>query len=219
MCYFSCQGKQSPFLVVLTWFLILGKIQDGGEEADHFWWRHRPPAAPPPIKYTSSCREDQRLSTESKIVSKYCNISKPLGGFHPPPPPWYHGGVWKVKLSEENFTFHLQYKHSGAFANRKCEELVYSKNPKMCDPILVTQVMQPYFSQSSYENATPFSGTFLLASYKKVPPPPGCDAPILKADRHTCATPRHKGVKKMSGWQDRSAGRGSKWVEARTGTY
>ena len=29
----------------------LGKIQDG----DHCWLRHRPPAAPPPIKYTSSC--------------------------------------------------------------------------------------------------------------------------------------------------------------------
>ena len=41
---------------------------------------HRPPAAPPPINNTSSCREDQRLSTESKIVSKYCNISKTQGG-------------------------------------------------------------------------------------------------------------------------------------------
>ena len=49
-----------------------------------------PPAAPPPIKYTSSCKEDQRLSTEGKIVSKYCNISMTLGGgggggVHPPP--------------------------------------------------------------------------------------------------------------------------------------
>ena len=33
-----------------------------------------------PIKYTSSCREGQRLSTEGKIVSKYCNISKSQGG-------------------------------------------------------------------------------------------------------------------------------------------
>ena len=30
---------------------ILGKIQDG----DHCWWHHRPPVAPPAIKYTSSC--------------------------------------------------------------------------------------------------------------------------------------------------------------------
>ena len=56
------------------------------------------PAAPPPIKYTSSCREDQRLSTEVKIVSKYCNISKTLGrGSNtpsPPPPPCTTGGVW-----------------------------------------------------------------------------------------------------------------------------
>ena len=42
--------KQLPFLAVLTWFLILGKIQDG----DHYRRRHRPPAAPPFVKYTSS---------------------------------------------------------------------------------------------------------------------------------------------------------------------
>ena len=40
-------------------------------------------------------------------------------------------------LNEEHFTFHLQYKHSGTFANRKHEELSYHKNQKMCDPILV----------------------------------------------------------------------------------
>ena len=46
-----------------------------------------------------------------------------------------------------------------------------SKNPKMCDPILVTLLkMRPYYSQSSRENATPSSGTSLVASYKEVPP-------------------------------------------------
>ena len=91
MCYFTCQAQKLPFLAVLTWFLILGKIQDG----DHCWWCHRPPAVPPPIKYTSSCWADQRLSTEGKIASKYCNISKPLGRGsinNPPPPPPNHGG-------------------------------------------------------------------------------------------------------------------------------
>ena len=84
-----------PFLTVLTWFLILGKIQDG----DHCWWRHRPPAAPPPIKYTSPCREDQRLFTEGKIVSKYCNTSRTLRGFQPPhPPPLYDGGVMNLRV-------------------------------------------------------------------------------------------------------------------------
>ena len=47
------------------------------------------------------------------------------------------------------------------------------KNPKMCDPILVTLLkMRPHYSQSSRENATPSSGTSPLASYKEVPPPP-----------------------------------------------
>ena len=38
-----------------------------------------------PIKYTSSCGEDQKLFAEGKIVSKYCNISKTLGGSIRPP--------------------------------------------------------------------------------------------------------------------------------------
>ena len=52
---FHVNHKTLPFLAVLSWFLILGKIQGGGQDGDHCWWRHRPPAAPPPIKYTSSC--------------------------------------------------------------------------------------------------------------------------------------------------------------------
>ena len=41
----------------------------------------------------------------------------------------------------------------------------------MCDPILVILLkLQPYYSQSSRENATPSSGTSGLASYKEVPP-------------------------------------------------
>ena len=44
----------------------------------------------------------------------------------------------------------------------------------MCDPILVTLLkMRPHYSQSSRENATIFSGTSPLASYKEIPPPPG----------------------------------------------
>ena len=46
------------------------------------------------------------------------------------------------------------------------------KNPKMCDPILVTLLkMRPHHIQSSRENATPSSSTSPLASHKEVPPP------------------------------------------------
>ena len=31
------------------------------------------------------------------------------------------------RLNEEHFTFHLQYKHSGTFANRKYGELSYTE--------------------------------------------------------------------------------------------
>ena len=75
-------------------------------------------------------------------------------------------------LNEEHFTFHLQYKHSGTFANGKCEELSYHKNQKMCDPIQVTLLkMQHHYSR---ENATQSSNTSPLASYNwSTPLPPG----------------------------------------------
>ena len=70
-------------------------------------------------------------------------------------------------------TFHLHYKHSGTFANRKYEGCLTPKNPKMCDPILVTLLkIRPHYGQSSRENATPSSGTSPLAPYKEAPPPP-----------------------------------------------
>ena len=53
------------------------------------------------------------------------------------------------------------------------------KNAKMSDPIQVTLLkMQPRYSQSSCENATPSSGTSPLASYN-YPPPPGEIFPIV----------------------------------------
>ena len=67
---------------------------------------------------------------------------------------------------------HLQYKHSGPFANQKCEELSYAKNQKMCNPILVTLLKKrSHYSQSSHKNVTPSGGTSPLAPYKEVLPP------------------------------------------------
>ena len=96
LCYFSRKAqKKKTFLAVLTWFLILGKIQYGGHDCYHGWWSHRPPATPPPIKFTSSGRDDQRLPTEGKIVSKYCNISKtPARGSTLPTSVCTTEGVW-----------------------------------------------------------------------------------------------------------------------------
>ena len=67
--------QKKPVLSGFTWFLIvLGKIQDGSQDGDHIWWYHSLPAAPPPIEHTSFCWEDQKLSTEGKIVLKCSNI-------------------------------------------------------------------------------------------------------------------------------------------------
>ena len=64
-----------------------------------------------------------------------------------------------VYVDKEHFHFYLQYKHSGAFANRKYGEMEklfecrgprntsYPKNQKMCYPILVTLLkMRPHYS-------------------------------------------------------------------------
>ena len=77
-------NKKLPILAVFAWFLILGEIQDG----DHVRWRHRPSAASQSIKFSSFFRENQRLSTEGKIFSKYRNISETHGrdSINPHPP-------------------------------------------------------------------------------------------------------------------------------------
>ena len=79
--------KYFQFLAVLTWFLILGIIQDG----DHCWWRDRPPAAPPPIKYTSSCW--QRRSGAFHWRQNIFKTSIRMGSINPRPP-CTTVGVW-----------------------------------------------------------------------------------------------------------------------------
>ena len=66
---FHVKHKELLFLAVLTWFQILGKIQNGGQDGDP--------------------------STKGKIVSKYCNISKLRGAVTSTPlPPCTTLGVW-----------------------------------------------------------------------------------------------------------------------------
>ena len=73
--------KKLPFVAILTWFLwflVKSKMANKmatfvgdltGLQQGHYI----------PIKYTSSCWEDQRCSTDGKIASKYYNNSKTLG--------------------------------------------------------------------------------------------------------------------------------------------
>ena len=50
----------------------------------------------------------------------------------------------------EHFTFHIQYKHSGTFANLTYEELSYPKNQKMSDPIIVTPVVKMWLHPAAH---------------------------------------------------------------------
>ena len=72
---------------------------------------------------------------------KICNFRDPnLVTFY-----FYDGIDPFCRLNEEHFTFHLQYKHSGTFSNRKYEELSYPKKSENVRP----------HSSNSIENATP----------------------------------------------------------------
>ena len=94
--------------------LIFHKIHDGCQDGDHVWWRHRPPAATTNKIYLILLREDQGLSTEGKIVSKYCNVSKIQGGgggCSINPPPLYHGGGMTLRVCPRvNASFHCSEK-------------------------------------------------------------------------------------------------------------
>ena len=50
MCYLQVKNKKKiHFLAFLAWFLLFGKIQDGGLDDNHVWWHYRPAATPPPM--------------------------------------------------------------------------------------------------------------------------------------------------------------------------
>ena len=66
---------------------------------------------------------------------------------------------------------------------RSFQNFLIPEIPKMCDPILVTVLkMQPHYSQSSSENATPSSGTSPIAFYKELPPPPREGTSVIRSE-------------------------------------
>ena len=97
MCYRTAKNKKLPFIAVLTSFLILGKIQDDGQDGNHCWWRHRPPAAPPPIKiiYLILLRTSKAFHWRQNRFEILQHMKNPGEGFHQPPPPSCTTvGVW-----------------------------------------------------------------------------------------------------------------------------
>ena len=91
--FYMSSTKKLQCIAVFSWFLILGKVQGGVQDGDHCWWGHRPPAAPTPIKYTSSCWEDQRQNRfEIQPHLKNSGDGVPSNPPPPPPSPLYCGG-------------------------------------------------------------------------------------------------------------------------------
>ena len=110
-CYFHVKHTKLLFLAVLTWFLIIGKIQDGGQDGDHC---DRPPAAPPSIKHTSSC---YTTATYQKLRE----------GVPSTPPMLHHPGGMnlhvcpKVKLwRQRSFWKTLRYREENSHCSDRC---------------------------------------------------------------------------------------------------
>ena len=93
MCY-HVKHKKLPFLAVLTWFPILGKIQDRGQDGDHCWWRHRPPAAPLPKNIPQLVKKIKGFRLKVKSFRNTATDKKLRGGVPSTlsPPPTV--GVW-----------------------------------------------------------------------------------------------------------------------------
>ena len=93
--------KKIPFLAVLTWFLILGKIQDGCQDGDHCWWRHIPPAAQPPMNIPHLVKKIRGFPLKVKLFQNIATYPKLRGGAPstpPPPHPLYHGGGMNLRV-------------------------------------------------------------------------------------------------------------------------
>ena len=74
-------------------------------------------------------------------------------------------------MKSEHVTFHLQYKHSGTFANLK--NCLTPKIWKTCDPILVTLLkIRPRYSQSSRGNCDPNQRHIPISLNTPPPTPP-----------------------------------------------
>ena len=107
---FHLKHKKSPFLAVLTWFLILGKVQDGAQDADHCWWRHRPPSSATTHKiYLILLRWSKAFQWRQnrfEILQRIKNSGKGqwrIQGRGQAPPPLYFSTEMRPKGPKKNF--------------------------------------------------------------------------------------------------------------------
>ena len=78
---FHVKHKKLSFLVVLTWFLILGKIQDG----EHCLWRRRPQQRHhPKAIYLILLRRSKAFHLRENRFKILPHIKNSGKGFHPP---------------------------------------------------------------------------------------------------------------------------------------
>ena len=121
MCYFSCKAQKIA-------------ISRGFNLISNSWWNPRWQPRWRQFLVTSQASSSAttrkmylilRLSSQDKIVSKYCNISKTPGRGSIPPPPMYYGGGMSLRVRPTiNQTSFLAVKtvlsrHSRTFVSTK----------------------------------------------------------------------------------------------------
>ena len=101
---FTCQEQEKiHFLAFLAWFLVFGKIQDGGLDDNHVWWHYRPAARPPPMSIPHLVeRRSKAFHRKPNCFEIYCSILKTWWTRVPstPPPLNQCGGMTFLCTSE-----------------------------------------------------------------------------------------------------------------------
>ena len=85
----TCQAQKITTYLFRDFNLISNsrKIQDG----HHCWWCHRPPAAPPPIKYIHLIEKITGFPLNAKSFRNTAAYQKLWGGLPSTPPPYSVG--------------------------------------------------------------------------------------------------------------------------------
>ena len=145
--------QKIQFIAISTWFLILGKIQDGNQDGDHCWW----PLSDEEIKgFPLKAKSFRNTATYWKTLGRVLST--------PPPLPLYHHGVWicvcvKCRLGYWNVGYITNYKfiplkascwNSIAFLQDAWLHSTCSFNRTACSaPVFIKYFYKNYFQHAT----------------------------------------------------------------------
>ena len=92
MYYLHVNRQKLLIIIAFTWFLIFDKIQVGGRDGDHVWWRHRPPAEihDYPTKHSFQVIEPSQTNEDTELPHHVLNTNEAAMT-----PPFLVENIWK----------------------------------------------------------------------------------------------------------------------------